>query len=148
MRVRRFAKNRGRACDGLGLGRGLIGRPRREPVPRRLTLSAHSAREAGHSLLVTRAGVIGVARPRPSLDRGRQLLVSQVLRLLDLHDRPVVPAGWTRNEAVRVALGRLRLQRPSTLLGFGSGHEVMYGDRNPRDHRLPTGWALRWGHAG
>jgi hypothetical protein len=76
-------------------------------------------------VLVPRAGVIGMARARAGFDRRRQLLASQVLRQLDLHDLPVVAAGWTRDEAVCLALGRLRLQRPSTLFGFGSGHNVM-----------------------
>jgi hypothetical protein len=106
-------------------------------------LSAHSARKAGRSLLATRAGVIGVARPRASRDRGCQDLVAEVSRQLDLHDFPAIGAGWTRDEAARVALGRLRLQSPSTLLGFGSGHDVMvWRSRPARDRRWRTAGAF------
>jgi predicted ester cyclase len=69
--------------------------------------------------------------------------VLQVLRQLDLHDLPVA-AGWARDEAVRVALARLRLQRPSTLMGFGLGHNLMVRRIAARSrHKLPTSWALR-----
>lgn len=58
--------------------------------------------------------------------------MAQVLWQLDLHDLPAAVRSGPCDEAVRVAVGRLRLQCASTLLGFGSGHDVMVRRSRPR----------------